>query len=145
MVMSSDKFLSIPASSKKRVIHLPLSSATARHRGFLKKLYQAVTADDKGSISKLLQKASVGEIRALAEISQNLLRKTYPETGKKFLSRLRPFKNLLRTLACCQTTDRQKRQILLRENRQTGGLPFIVPLLAPLVGHLLAAGISAAI
>jgi ribosome recycling factor len=80
--MSPPKFISIPASKRKRVIHIPLSSATAQHRQFLSKLYQAAIADDKQSIKKLLQRASAGEIRALAQVSQNLFKKTiWKRTG----------------------------------------------------------------
>lgn len=143
--MTSAKFVSIPTSRKNQLIHIPLSSVTARHRKFLYKLYKAAAKKDSAGVKRILQKSTSPELRSLAEVSQNLLKKTYPNTSRKFLTQLTPFKKLLRDLACCQTSDRQKRQILLQTHRQVGGLPFIIPLLAPLVGQLLATGISAAL
>lgn len=135
--------ITIKTAQKNRILHIPKSSLVARHRAFLRQLNQA--SKDPAQIKKLLKKASTSQINSVAEISLNLLRGSYPHTTRKYLARLKSSKNLLRKLACCQTTSQQKRRLLLEKNTQTGGLPFLVPLLAPIVGQLIATGISAAL
>lgn len=121
------------AKNKKLII--PKNSSVVRHRKFLKKIYSA--ADSESELKAIVKRAKASEISALSEISQNLLNRRYPVKDSRFLSQIRRFKGLIRKLACSNTSYPQKKRLLLHKNVQTGGLPFLVPLLAPLIGQLL--------
>jgi hypothetical protein len=85
-------------------------------------------------------------LKALTEVTHNLLKQNYPNTKKKtYLKKLGPFKNIIRKLANSKTTTKQKRNLLLRQNNQAGGLPFMIPLLAPIISSLISAGIQAVV
>ena len=136
----------IPIGGKHpRLLHIPQRSRIIKHQSFLKKLYKTVKSTNRPDLAHVLQKASPSEIRAISETSQNLLKRTYPKTDKRFLKRLLPFKSIIRKLANPKTTVPQKRQVLLKQNLQSGGLPFLVPLLAPILGSLISAGIQSTI
>lgn len=115
-------------------ILIPKDSLTIKHRLFLKRLSKA--AYDPTVLRKLLSQAKPEELKALVEVIVNLLERNYP-TGKGYLKGLYPFRGLLRKLSRSKTSIIKKRHILLRQNQQKGGLAFLVPLLAPLLGTLL--------
>lgn len=129
--------------SNKRFLHIPKRSFVLRQRDFLKKLSKV--AKDPLKVTKVLKQSKPSELKALAEITKNLLKKSYPSTGKRYLKKLLPFKGIIRKLANKNTTTNQKRNILLRQNNQAGGLPFLIPLLAPIITSLISAGIQAAV
>ena len=120
-------------SPHQRVIHIPSNSLIVKHHRFLKKL--ASTENP----AHLIRKAKASELKALTEIAQNLLRNNYPVSGKRFIQRLAPYKGLIRKLAQPKRSIKEKKTLLLN---QKGGLPFLVPLLTPIIGSLIAAAIS---
>lgn len=129
---------------------LPTNSRTFKHRLFLQKLHRSAQEVSQGNrpsedLNRLLREASSTELKALCEVTENLLKKQYPKTGNRFIKKLIPFKTLIRRLACRKIPPTAKRQALIRTNTQTGGLPFLVPLLAPIIGTLISAGIEAAL
>lgn len=142
--MSPKQLLSVKIS-KKRNLHIPTRSWTIRHREFIKQLERVAAEKNPFGVSELLKKSKPGELKALVEIAQNLLKKNYPSTGKRYLKKLIPHKGIIRKLASKRTPIKSKRTLLLRESNQSGGLPFLVPLLAPIVTSLISAGIQAAI
>jgi hypothetical protein len=128
---------------------IPQTSFAFKHRVFLNKLLQAAREVEEGRLqptylASLIKSARPSELKALCEVSENLLKKRY-QPKKRFLRVLLPFKKLIRRLACRKTSVSSKKQALLRNNTQVGGLPFLVPLLAPIIGTLISAGIEAAI
>lgn len=137
------------------LLRIPTKSYTVKNIQFLRKLLRFVKRNKPVELVQLLKKATASEIKAISEVTQNLLQKTHPLTVRhsaeqeqeqdQQLDPLRPFKHLIRRLACKKTTTTDKRKLLLQTNNQRGGLPFLVPLLAPLIGQLLATGIAAAI
>lgn len=139
--MRNPTLISIPISKKNQQLHIPSSSLLSRHQRFLRKLSQV--AENPKQLKKLLKKATASEIKSLVEVVYNLLKNTYPGTSRKLISLLKPFKKLLRQLTCCQTNVAEKRRLLLHQNQKGSGLPFLIPLLAPIVGQLIASGISA--
>lgn len=129
---------------------VPTKSNAFKHRVFLQNLHRIAREVSEGKrpavdLSELLKDASPSELRALCEVTQNLLKKRFPKTGNGFIKKLRPFKALIRRLACPKISLAAKKKTLVRSNIQTGGLPFLVPLLAPVIGTLISAGIEAAI
>lgn len=127
---------------------MPTRSKAFKERLFLQDLQRIAQEVSEGRrppehLNQLLQEATSSELKALCEVAGNLLRRKHPKTGKRFLKKLLPFKTLIRRLACRKTPLSAKRQSLVRTNTQTGGLPFLVPLLAPIVGTLISAGIEA--
>jgi hypothetical protein len=129
--------------SKTRSLHIPSRSQALHHRTFLKKL--SAVSKNPVKVANLLRNAKSSELKAITEVSKNLLKKNYPITAKKYLKKLSPFKSIIRNLANKKKTAKQKRDLLLRHNNQSGGLPFMIPLLAPIIGSLISAGISAAV
>lgn len=135
----------IPLVGNTSLLNFPRSSRVIKHQPFLKKLYKtAKQAKSSRQLDSLLKQAKPSEIQAISETSQNLLKKTYPKTDKRFLKLLLPFKSIIRKIASPKTTARQTKNILRKQNTQTGGLPFLVPLLAPIIGSLISAGIESA-
>lgn len=140
----------IQIGSGKHHVLVPTDSNTFKKRLFLLDLRRIAHEVSEGKrpvedLNSLLKGASPSELKALCEVTENLLKKRYPKTGKQFLKKLLPFKALIRRLACRKTRISTKRQALVRTNTQSGGLPFLVPLLAPIVGTLISAGIEAAL
>jgi hypothetical protein len=128
---------------------IPTDSFAFKHRLFLHELLQAAREVKEGRqpptyLTSLIKSARSSELKALCEVTENLLKKRY-QPKKRFLRALLPFKKLIRRLACRKTSVSVKKQALLRNNTQVGGLPFLVPLLAPIIGTLISAGIEAAI
>lgn len=124
-----------------RRLLIPKDSLTVRRRAFLRNLSQA--AYQPSQVARLLRKANPNDLKAIAEIAHNLLHKKFPVQNKEFLRNFTPHKNILRKLANLRTSISKKRDLLLRQN-QTGGIGFLVPLLAPLLGTLISAGVQAA-
>lgn len=131
-------------------VHIPKHSKVIENLNFLRKLHHVAKEIEQGKRSPqdlklLLQRASSSEIKALSEISQNLLQKSFPTLTKRLIRTLFPFKTLIRRLASSKTNITQKRKLLLRRKPQKGGFAFLIPLLAPIVGTLISAGIQAAL
>ena len=131
--------------NKNQVLRIPRSSLVVRHRHFLHKLFQAAKYKTPTELAKIIQSANSNQIKALSELSQNLLKATYPKTTKAYLRKMKPFKDVIRKLGSVRSSVKAKQRTLLQQNLQHGGLPFLVPLLAPIIGSLLSAGISATI
>jgi hypothetical protein len=126
-------------------MHFPRNSLVVLHRNFLDKLYHTALYGTPADLAKIIHKANHVQIKALSEISQNLLAATYPRISKAYLKKLNPYKRIIRQLGSSKTPITTKRKTLLRTNVQHGGLPFLAPLLAPIIGALLSAGIQAAV
>lgn len=125
--------------------NLPKQSLVVLHRNFLDKLYHIALYGTPSDLAFIIQKANPAQIKALSELSQNLIHATYPRISKAFIKKLKPHRTIIRQLASSQIPVTQKRKTLLQQNVQYGGLPFLAPLLAPILGTLLSAGIGAAI
>ena len=143
--MSPKKKIVSVKVSKKRNLHIPKRSSLIRHREFITNLENVAAEKNLFGVSTLLKNSTPGQLKALVEIAQNLLKRNYPKTEKRFLKKLIPHKGIIRKLASRKIPIKSKRALLLRKSNQSGGLPFLVPLLAPIVTSLISAGIQAAI
>lgn len=122
---------------KRGKLVLPKNSCVIKQRKFLFKLAKTLNSPAKTSV--LLKKAKTNELKALKEISRNLLLRNLPLT-RSSIRKLSTHKTLFRKLANSQSP----RQTLIQQN-QKGGLPFLLPLLAPILGGLLSVGLERAI
>lgn len=131
--------------SKKRSLHIPVSSRVILHRHFLQKLLKA--AKKPKALEELLSTATTGELNAVSECCRNILQRNIPKASeKRIIARLFPFKDLIRKVAHSKTSAAVKRRLLLKHtNLQSGGLPLLLPFLAPILGTLVSAGVEAAI
>lgn len=123
-----------------RRIVIPTHSLVIQRRAFLKKVSQAAYEPKK--VTRILQKAHPNDLRALAEIAYNLLHKKFPVQNKAFLQNFVPYKILLRKLGNQKIPLTKKKELLLRQNNQSGGLGFLVPLLAPILGTLISSALN---
>lgn len=119
---------------------LPKNSLAVKHKRFLQKLFRS--AKNPRQLSTVLRRAKPQEIRSLGEIAYNLLHRSLPNTSRKLVTTLKPYRSIFRKLGNTKASVPQKRQLLLRQAHQSGGLPFLIPFLAPILGTLVAAGID---
>jgi hypothetical protein len=137
----------IGSYSKKPNIVIPKDSRVIKDLKFLRQLHTLAQQVHQGSrpeqdLHDYLRKASASQIKSLSEVSQNLLDRNFPKTSKRLIQKLNPFKTLIRRLASSKINSTQKRQLLLRRTHQRGGFAFLLPLLAPIVGTLISAGLK---
>ena len=132
--------------TKKKSIHFPTRSLVVLHRVFLESLVKS--ANHKQRLKALLGNAQSSQLKALVECCRNILQNNIP-VRKPIIQKLTPFKQLIRKISKSPSNTKKAtavvKRLLLKHNNQTGGLPFLVPLLAPVLGTLLSAGIDAAI
>lgn len=121
---------------------IPSDSLLRQHGPFLKNLW---TLSKKRSSQKELyeciRKAKTGDINAVAECAENLLRGVYPKINKRYVSRMRRFRNVLRFLTKRGVPIADKRRRLVQQK----GRGFFIPFLAPVVSGLLSSLLSTAI
>ena len=128
--------------TKKKSIHFPTRSLVVLHRVFLETLVKS--ANNKQRLKAVLTNATSSQLKALVECCRNILEKNIP-VRKPIIQKLTPFKQLIRKISNTTKKPATVKRLLLKHNNQTGGLPFLVPLLAPVLGTLISAGIDAAI
>ena len=126
---------------------IPHQSRVIKDLTFLRKLHKIAQQVQEGKrpeqdLHDQLQRATASQIKALSEVSQNLLHRNFPKITHRLIRKLIPFKSLIRRLASPQISSTQKRQLLLRRTHQRGGFAFLLPLLAPIVGTLISAGLE---
>lgn len=126
---------------KKSEVHIPRQSAVNKHRQFLRKLHHAAEKKDEKKVKHLIRKAKPSQLVALCETSSNFLQGTYPGQNKRLVAKLRPFKSLLRFLACQKTKIASKKKELLKVHQQGGFLP-LAPLLGPVLSSVLGGAIA---
>lgn len=131
----------MPRKTKKKII-FPRQSYTFKRKKFLNSVSQA--AYDKEKLKHLIGKSSDQDLKAIVEVVQNFLNKNYPSVSKKYRESFIPHKTIIRKLGDPRTSVKKKRTFLLRRV-QKGGLPFLLPLLSPIIGSLISAGISSAL
>ena len=98
----------------------PVLRRLKKHYAWLTKLSEA--SGDLKEVKKILKKATVGQILALAEIILNILRRNVPltVTEKRILC---PFRNRLREIASKKNNCERKRKIFIN---QKGGILGII-------------------
>lgn len=119
---------------------LPKKSLAVKQKKFLHHLFRAARQPKK--VSLLLRRASPSQIKALGELSYNLLHRSLPHTNSRQVTQLKPHRSVFRKLGDRNLSVAQKKKFLLRRVNQSGGLPFLIPFLAPIIGTLVAAGIE---
>lgn len=125
---------------KTKTFRFPVHSLVVRNQPFLKQVYHALKNNDEASLRRIIRRANSDEIKAICEISQNLLRGNFPKKDKKFLWSLRPYKNILRKISCRNVSINKKKKIL-----QEGGALPLLPILAPIISSLIGSAITTAI
>jgi hypothetical protein len=145
--LKNKKVVVIGSYSTKPNLSIPRQSQVLKELKFLRQLHTLAQQVHQGSrpeqdLYDHLKSASASQIKALSEVSQNLLEGNFPKTSQRLIQKLNPFKTLIRRLASLKTNATQKRQFLLRRTHQRGGFAFLLPLLAPIVGTLISAGLK---
>ena len=120
---------------KTKTFRFPVHSLVVRNQPFLKQVYHALKNNDEASLRRIIRRANSDEIKAICEISQNLLRGNFPKKDKKFLWSLRPYK-----ISCRNVSINKKKKIL-----QEGGALPLLPILAPIISSLIGSAITTAI
>ena len=121
-------------------VKFPIESLVIQNKAFLKRLYHALERNDTNRLRRIIKRANADEIKAVCEISQNLLKGNFPKTDRNFLLSLRPYRATLRKIACVRNSIAKKKQVL-----QKGGAFPLLAVLAPILSSLVGSAISSAI
>jgi hypothetical protein len=137
----------IGSLSRKPHLSIPRHSHVLKDIPFLRKLHTLAQQVQQGRqpehvLYDALKGTTASHIKALSEVSQNLLNRNFPKPNQRLIQKLNPFKKLIRQLASSRINSTQKRHLLLRRTHQRGGFAFLLPLLAPIVGTLISAGLK---
>lgn len=128
----------------KRYSNFPPNTLVFKHRRFIEKIHQTALSGNEKKLKTILDQATEEEVLALCELSRNILRDTFPELNYNKLRKLRPYKKLLRKLSCRNTPIEAKKTFLRQKFKQQrgGAIPFLISLLAPVVGSLISAAVT---
>lgn len=124
----------------KESLKFPIRSLVVRNKPFLKRLFHALKSEDQARLRRIISKANADEIYTICEICQNFLSGNFPKKDRKFIRSLRPYKKILREVACTSNTLGKKKTSL-----QKGGAFPLLALLTPIIGSLLGSAVSSAI
>lgn len=127
-----------------RYSSFPAGSLLLKHRKFIEKIYRSGLSKNENKLKAIINQATADEVLALCELSRNILRDTVPNLDRRKIRKLRQFKTLLRKLSCRNTPINAKKELLRQKFKQQrgGAIPFLVSLLAPLVGSLISAAVT---
>ena len=136
---------------KKKTFIIPAESATGRNKEFLNYLANTCSCKNReraGLIETIIKNATTDEFNGIIEIVRNFLSGIHPKTNRQFVTKMRPYKRVLRKLNSPKLNKRTKKQLLIQsvtKKPMKGGffplasliLPVLSTIAAPIIQHFI--------